>query len=121
MRTPTPPQVRRAVVRLYEEGRTYKQIAELLDLGIATVNRILRRHRETGSTEPSRPGGGNFSPIHGKVADKLKALIDAVPDATIRELTEAFAKAQALDTSPSSVARAVRRLGYTRKKSPSLR
>jgi transposase len=116
MRPPTPPQVRRVIVRLRQEGRTYEQIAELVGVGQATVNRILRRYRETGSLEPLAPGGGNLSPLRGKVASKLKALVLAAPDATVAEMAAALQKAEKLATSRSSVQRALTRLGYSRKK-----
>jgi hypothetical protein len=55
VRPPTSPQVRRVIVRLREDGRTYDEIAELVGVGPATVNRILRRYRETRSLEPLSP------------------------------------------------------------------
>lgn len=119
MRPPTPPEVRAIVVRLREEGRTYTEIAELTDLGIATVNRILRLHRETGGTAPKKPGGGNFSPIRGKIEDRLRKLVEEMPDATVREFAEALSKAEHLKTTRSSVHRAFARMGYSRKKSAS--
>jgi len=119
MRPPTPPPLRAVVVRLREEGRTYADIAEVTGLGVATVNRILRMHRETGSTEPKRPGGGNFSPLRGPVAKRLRRLVDALPDSTISELTTALKRAERLATSTSSVQRALKRMGYSRKKSAS--
>ena len=85
-------------------------------MGVATVNRILRLHREHGSTEPKQAGGGNFSPIRGKVEAKLRALVEALPDSTVAELTDALAKAEAVATSRSSVQRALHRMGYSRKK-----
>lgn len=121
MRPPTPPQVRRVILRLHQEGRTYEQIAELVGVGSATVNRILRRYRETGSLEPLVPGGGNLSPLRGKVESKLRALVAAMPDATVAEMADALQKAEKLATSRSSVQRALMRLGYSRKKSPSSR
>jgi transposase len=119
MRPPTPPQLRAVVVRLREEGRTYADIADVTGLGVATVNRILRLHRETGSTEPATPGGGNFSPIRGQVEERLRKLVDALPDSTIAELTAALGRAEKLATSTSSVQRAMKRMGYSRKKSAS--
>ena len=120
VRPPTPPQVRRVILRLRQEGRTYDEIAELVGLGTATVNRILRRYRETGSLEPLTPGGGNPSPLR-QVESKLKALVSALPDATVAEMAVALRKAEKLATSRSSVQRALVRLGYSRKKSPSSR
>ena len=121
MRPPTPLPVRRVIVRLREEGRTHEEIADLVGVGPATVNRILSRYRKTGSLEPLAPGGGNPSPLRGKVADKLKALVEAMPDATVVEMAAALKKAEKLATSRSSVQRALTRLGYSRKKSPSSR
>ncbi len=120
MRPPTPPQVRRAILRLRQEGRTYDEIADIVGVGTATVNRILRRHRETGSLEPLPPGGGNLSPLR-EVESKLKALVTAMPDATVAEMAAALRKGEKLATSRSSVQRALTRLGYSRKKSPSSR
>lgn len=93
----------------------------MVGLGFATVNRILRLHRETGATEPKKAGGGNFSPIRGKVEAKLRALIDAMPDTTVAELSDALNRAEKLATSRSSVQRALTRMGYSRKKRSSAR
>ena len=120
VRPPTPPQVRRVIVRLRQEGRTYDEIAELVGVGSATVNRILRRYRETGSLDPLAPGGGNPSPLR-RIERKFKALVSAMPDATVAEMATALRKAEKLATSRSSVQRALVRLGYSRKKSPSSR
>lgn len=120
VRPPTPPQVRRTIVRLREEGHAYDEIAELVGVGVATVGRILRQHRETGSLEPKRPGGGNPSPLR-QIEAKFKALVSAMPDATVAEMAGALRKAEKLATSRSSVQRALVRLGYSRKKSPSSR
>ncbi|MFP2963602.1 helix-turn-helix domain-containing protein [Myxococcus sp. 1LA] len=63
---PTPENLRRAIVRAFhEEGMTYGQIAHLLGIGTATVNRVLRRYRETGDVLP-RPRGGGTSPPSGE-------------------------------------------------------
>lgn len=121
MRPPTSPQIRAVIVRLREEGRTYDQIADITGVGYATVNRILRLHRETGSTEPAAPGGGNRSPIRGKVEQRLRALVEKMPDATVSEFADALQRAEALATSRPSVQRALKRMGYSRKKRPSSR
>jgi transposase len=121
MRPPTSPQIRAVIVRLREEGRTYGEIADITGVGYATVNRILRLQRETGATEPAAPGGGNFSPIRGKVERTLRALVEKMPDATVREFAEALERAEALATSRPSVQRALTRMGYSRKKRPSSR
>lgn len=117
MDTATPEAVRNAIVELRERGHhTYEEIAALLGVGRATVSRVLRLHREFGSVAPRPRGGGNYSPIHGRVAKLLVAIVTRMPDATITELTEALEKKASISTSPSSVQRALQRLGYSKKR-----
>jgi transposase len=120
MGAPIPAPLRDAIVRAYAEGAgSYDEVAELLGVGRATVNRVLRLKRETGSVAPKPRGGGNPSPIHGRLADLLVAIVTKMPDATVAELTDELIARADLSTSRSSVLRALGRLGYSRKKSPS--
>ena len=117
---PTPEKLRRAIVRAFhEEGLTYEQIARLLSIGEATVSRVLRLHRETGSVAPRPRGGGNFSPLRGKVATELKRLVAKTPDATVAELMQALSARTGVVTSRAAMQRALHRLGFSHKKSPS--
>ena len=115
----TPLKVREAVLRVRAEGRSYEETARLLGIGRATVNRILRLHRETSALEPRPRGGGNVSPIHGEMAELLAAIIAEMPDATVAELASALMKRSRTSTSRSAVQRALARLGFSRKKSHS--
>lgn len=119
MPAPTPLQLREAIVRARSESLSYLQIAELLGIGRATVNRVLRRQRESGGVDPRPRGGGNVSPIHGRIEQILHRIIEEMPDATVAELTLALIDRANIDTSRSGVQRALTRLGYSRKKSPS--
>jgi transposase len=115
--TPHPEKIRLAIVRAFErEGLTYGEIARLLGVGEASVSRILRLHRETGSIAPRPKGGGRLSPVRGKVASKLASLVKATPDATVAELMEALVEQTGVATSASSMKRALHRLGFSRKK-----
>lgn len=110
-------EVRRAVVRLREQQRLeYAEIAELLGIGEATVNRILRRYREQGSVDVLPRGGGRRSLIHGRIAKLLVAIVTKMPDATVAELTEALEERASIEISRSAVQRALGRLGYTKKR-----
>lgn len=112
-----PVALRDAIVRLRDdEQRTYEDIAAVLGVGRATVNRVLRRHRETGDVAPLPRGGGNRSPINGRIAKLLIAIVTKMPDATVAELTEALAKRAPVSTSRSAVQRAMQRLGYSKKR-----
>jgi transposase len=115
-----PVQVREAIVRAVEEQKlTYEATAELLGVGYATVNRVLSRYRRTKSVALLPRGGGWVSPIRGRIAELLDKIVSAMSDATVEELTAALQKKARIRTSRSAVQRALHRLGYTRKKSPS--
>jgi transposase len=118
----TPTEVRETIIRAFHErGLTYEVIADLLGIGRATVSRVLRRHRESGTVDPRPRGGGNVSPIRGKVAERLRAILERRPDLTIAEMAAELGRVAKIQTSPASVQRALTRLGYTRKKRPSSR
>lgn len=112
----TPIEVRRAIVRLREQGREYVEIAELLGIGEATVNRVLRRQRESGTVDPLPRGGGRRSLIHGRIAKMLIAIVTKMPDATVAELAQALEKGASIEVSRSAVQRALERLGYSKKR-----
>lgn len=118
---PIPLKLREAVLQARDQGCSYRETAALLGIGYATVNRILRLHRETKSVEPRPRGGGNLSPIHGSMAEALVKIVAEMPDATVAELAAAFMKRTDISTSRSGVQRALGRLGFSRKKSPSSR
>lgn len=113
--------LREAVLSARAAGKSYEETAKLLGIGRATVNRILRLHRETNSLKPRPRGGGNVSPIHGAMAELLAAIISEMPDATVAELAAALMKRSRTATSRSAVQRALFRLGFSRKKSRSSR
>jgi transposase len=116
--TPVDKRIRETIVRLRGEGRSYEDIAETVGVGRATVNRILRLHRETGGLATRQPGGGNRSPIRDDVADALCAIVIEQTDATVDEITAVLVKQSRVSTSRSAVHRALSRLGFSRKKSP---
>lgn len=100
---------------------TYQATADLLDVGYATVNRVLARYRKTKQVEPLPRGGGRKSPIHGRIAELLTQIVTTMSDATVEELTAALEKRAKVSTSRSAVQRALHRLGFSRKKSRSWR
>ena len=118
---PIPLKLREAVVQAREQGCSYRETAALLGIGYATVNRILRLHRETRSVQPRPRGGGNVSPIHGSMAEMLVRIVAEMPDATVAEMAAVLIERTETATSRSGVQRALGRLGFSRKKSHSSR
>jgi transposase len=118
----TPIKIRLAIVKAFhEQERTYGEIADLLGVGRATVNRVLRRHREAGTVDPRPRSGGKMSAIHGPVADLLVSTITKKPDSTCEELAAELEARVSVSVSRSSILRALHRLGFSQKKSRSPR
>jgi len=100
------------------EGLTYEQLADRFVIGRASVDRILRRARETGSVEPAPHGGGPARRITQEVEKVLVELVQTRPDATLEELCSALATRAGVAVSRATMCRELRRLGFTRKKNP---
>lgn len=116
MANPYPLALRERAVRTYEDGvGTYAEVADELGLGVATLERWVRRARDTGSVAPLAKGGGWRSPVDLPV---LHALVGERPDTTTDELTRAYNRrvARTARVHRSSVLRALQRSGYVFKK-----
>jgi transposase len=82
---------------------------------VATLERWLRRQRETGTLDPLAKGGGWKSPVDAAV---LRRVVTERPDRTTDELTREYNRevAPARRVHRSSILRALQRLGYVFKK-----
>ena len=94
---------------------TRQEIADLFEVSTAWIRRLLQRRRETGSFAAQRRGGQKPPKIAGKKLQKLQALVEKDPDATLEELRDRCG----VDASIMAVHRALQRLGSRRKKSRS--
>jgi len=116
MPNPYPTALRARAVHAYEAGtEAYAVVAARFELGVATLQRWVRRQRTTGVVDPLAKGGGWTSPVDRAL---LQQLVDARPDQTTGELTRAYNQ-RASPTARvhrSSVLRALQRLGYVFKK-----
>ena len=99
-----------------QERLTYEQLAERFGVGRATVDRVLRLARETGSVEPRPHGGGAVRRTTQQEQDLIVELVRARPDATLEELCVALELRAGLRISRSTMSRELRLLGLTRKK-----
>lgn len=110
--------LRARIVSAREEDLTYEQIAARLSVGRASVSRILRQHRETGSIMPRTSRCGRRPNLDEQGHLKLQRLIEEQPDATLVELADAIRERTQVSVSPAGVFRACKRLSFTRKKRP---
>ena len=109
--------LRERVVAAWERGEGgYETVAAMFGIGSATLKRLVRRKRETGSLEPDPPPKGFPPVLSGPRLRSLALLVARHPDATTAELTELLNQRISVTVSRSAVVRALKRLGVTRKK-----
>jgi transposase len=114
--------LRERIVTAYESGDvTRDEVAELFQVGRASVNRLVRRFRETGTVEPTPHGGGKPRKLTAKGENALRGLLVERPDATVAEFVTLLERQTGLAVSTSTMSRALARLGFTRKERPSSR
>src|SRR5215210_268342 len=116
MPNPYPTPLRARAVHAYEAGHeAYEVVAARFEVGVATLQRWVRRQRTTGALDPLAKAGGWTSPIDRAL---LQSLVSERPDRTTEELTRAYNQraTPAARVHRSSVLRALQRLGYVFKK-----
>ena len=109
--------LRLRVLAAVDRGGRREDVAATFGVSVPTIDRYLRRRRETGDVRPKA--------ITGPPARKGDALRGWLPerlgrhdDATLAEHCEAFATEAGVRVSAATMSRAVARLGWTRKKDP---
>jgi transposase len=112
---------RRIIDGWKKKGLSTEELAERFDVGTATVKRLKRAYRETGSIEPKGHGGGNPRRISVEQEPLVEALVQKHPDWTEAKYAEVLQKEHGIRASAVTVGRVIRRLGYSVKKNPSLR
>ncbi len=111
--------LRQRIVRAWQKEKArVPDLAERFSVGTATVKRLIRRFRETGSVEPLGHGGGRRPKIPARKLERVRKLVEANPDWSVAELAEAYNRNEGASVSRSTMSRALQRLGFTRKKSP---
>lgn len=103
------------------EGLTSQQLADRYAVGRATVTRLLRLVRETGSVEPAPHGGGPARLVTEPLQEVIVELVQEQPDALLEDFCTDLAKRTGVHVSRATMCRELRRLGFTRKKKPSWR
>lgn len=117
MPAPLSSDLRTRIVRALKKGKeTQLAIADRLEVGVASVVRLARVLRENRSIEPRKPGGGNPRILTVRDLATIRRLVEEQPTATVNELAAALAAAGGPSVHRSTVTRALKELGITRKK-----
>jgi len=107
--------LRRRIVEAYDKGltKTYAETAEMFGVGYATVNRLLRRKRDTGDVLAKPRGGNNPRRID---LDWLRAHAAAEPDARLIDRMAAWEKKSGTAVVMATMWNALRTIGWSHKK-----
>ncbi len=101
------------VLQAVDEGvDTRKEIAEVFGVTTRWIRKLVQQHRETGSIKPLPHGGGRQPKFTSERLERLKKLVEKKPAATLAELR----KSSRVPCCNMTVSRALKQLGYMRKK-----
>ena len=111
MAAPYSMDLRKRVLKAWDASGDADDVAATFGVSRAWVHRLAQRQRETGSIAPRKQTKFRSRVLAGQ-EERLKALINATPDATLVELRSALPTTAALST----LWRTIGRLGLTVKK-----
>ena len=106
---------KRVLARVIASKQTQASIAASFKVSLSTVEKWLRRKRETGKTMPWPPPHGPKRALQD-YAPLLRAEIKQQPDLTLGELCARVARRAGVEVSPSTMCRALQHLHLPRKK-----
>jgi transposase len=108
--------LRLRVLAALDSGMARRDVVRTFHVSLATLKRYIKQRRETGDVARKRPPG--------RTAHKAAALrvaivtrLRAVPDATLQDQCVWWAAQSGVVVSTATMSRAIKRVGWTRKKS----
>jgi transposase len=109
--------LRQRIMAAYEakEG-SQRQLAERFKVSLSFIRDLRRHYRETGTVEPKPHGGGAVAKLGKEQLPVVAALVQAQPDAFLKELCERFAGQTGVEVSVSTMQQAVCQLKLRVKK-----
>lgn len=118
---PYPTELRWRVVDAHLRAKgSLAEVAEQFSVSESFVCAMTAQYRQTGSVVPHPHGGGRHK-LGPKGDAKLRALVEADPDATLDELRSRLLRSPRISLSLSGIGRALERLGLPRKKNRFMR
>lgn len=109
--------LRERLLRALDAGLDAAEVERTLGVSLATQRRWRRRAADGTGLAPGRsPGRGRLIPAAEE--EGLRAQVAAAPDATLAQHCAAWEAAGKAAVSESTMSRALRRVGVTRKKRP---
>ena len=106
---------RRIVAAVAANDSTYDEIAARFDVGVATVYRLARLHRETGDVKPGKTTGRRRR-LTDEDLSILRGLVLEKPDRLLRELLVELEKHTGKHIGQATMSRSLALMDLTRKK-----
>ena len=97
------------------------RLAEIFGVSLTWVKRVLRRRRQTGSTEVLSFAGGKRPKLTDQQTQQVRQYVLADTDATLREVQSWLQATETIRLSLSTLSRLLTKLDLPRKKRPCMR
>jgi transposase len=109
--------LRQRMIAAIDRGMARTHAVTTFQVSLATLKRWLAKRRDMGDLTPRLPPGltATITPAQEPI---LRAQLEAYPDATLAEHAERWNAAQGATLTQWTVGRAIRCIGWTRKKRP---
>lgn len=107
--------LRTRVLDAIDGGMSRTQAVRVFQVSLGSIKRWLRQREATGSLAP-KPREGQAATITPVLEPLLRLQLDQFPDATLQEHARRWNEEQGTTLSRWSLGRAIRRLGWSRKK-----
>jgi transposase len=109
--------LRQKIVDLYQQGEgSIRQLAQRFAVSPDFVRLLLKRAQETGTLAPKVYTRGPKPRLNSTDYRVLEGLLEADNDATLPQLATRLQAQTGMEVSPSTVSRALKKMGISRKK-----
>ncbi len=108
--------LRERIIESVESGTPREDVAKTYLVSLPTIERYVRLKRETGKLEP-KPIVGRPSRKGAALHTGLSLQLQAHPDAYLEEHCRMWEERHGMKVSTATMSRAIKRLGWTPKKS----
>src|SRR5213594_63438 len=107
--------LRTRVLDALDGGMPRAKAVRVFQVSLGSIKRWLRLRRTTGDLAPQRPSG-RVRTITPDQEARLRAQVTAAPDASLAEHAAQWTADYGATLSPWTIGRALRRIGWSRKK-----
>ncbi len=109
--------LRERVLRAVDQGRSRAEIVQVFGVSLSTIKRYVKQQRNEGHVQP-KAIPGRSPKKRARVEESVLPQLQANADATLEQHCAMWEQTYGERVSRWTMSRAIKRLGWTRKKSP---